>query len=332
MRTWRQAGPLTMVMAALAVVAAAVAQSAESAAQSYPQKPVRMVVPFPPGGVADIAGRVVGQKLSERWGQQVIIDNRTGAGGILGAEVAARAAPDGYTLLMTTGDFATIFPAAYAKLPYDPDKDFQPVAIVTNTPLVFIRNPDTPFKDVHGLIAAAKAKPGEIAFSSPGAGSTNHLTGELFASAAGLKLLHVPYRGGAPAAAAVASAEVPFGVIAISSAMPFVTGGKMAVLGVTSAQRVELVSDWPTLAEGGVPGFNAALWVGAWVPAGVPAPIVQKLHDDIAAAVKEKDVRERFASLGAGPVEMTSAEFKAYIKRETDRFTAVVKQAGVHIE
>lgn len=320
------------VGAALAALTLLVGFSAVVAAQGYPQKPVRVIVPFPPGGVADIAGRVVGQKLSERWGQQVVVDNRTGAGGILGAEVAARAAPDGYTLLMTTGDFATIFPSAYDKLPYNPDKEFQPVAIVTNTPLVFVGSPNAGFRDVKGLIAAAKARPGEIAFSSPGAASTNHLTGELFATDVGVKLLHVPYRGGAPAAAAVAGGEVPFGVIAISSALPFVSGGKMTVIGVTSAKRVPLVQDWPTLAEGGVPGFDAALWVGAWAPAGVPPQIVAKLHDDIASAIKEKDVRDRFASLGAGPVEMSQSEFKAYIKREADRFAAVVKQAGIRIE
>jgi tripartite-type tricarboxylate transporter receptor subunit TctC len=318
--------------AAFVMAAAAALLAGPATAQSYPQKPVHLIVGFAPGGVTDIAARVVGQKLSERWNQQVVIENRTGANGIVSVELVARSAADGYTLLVGTSDFATINPAAYAKLSYDPDRDFTPVAMLSNTPLVFVTSPKSGIASVKDLIAEAKAKPGQISFASPGNGSTNHLTGELFGEAIGAKLLHVPYRGGAPAAAAVAGGEVQVGIIAISSANPFVNGGSMKVLGVTSPERVPLVPDWPTLSEGGVPGFDAALWVGMWAPTGVPPAVVSKLHDDVGMAMKDKDVRDRFIQLGGFPVDMTIEQFKARMKADTARFTKVVKDAGVHIE
>lgn len=303
-----------------------------AAAQDYPTKPVHIIVGFQPGGVTDIAARVIGQKLSDAWKQQVIVENRTGAAGLVAVQLVQHAQPDGYTLLVTSTDFLTINPSAFVKLPYDPDKSFTTVASLTYTPLVFVTGMKTGLTSLKQLIAAAKAKPGTVAFSSPGTGSTNHLTGELFADAVGAKLVHVPYRGGVPAAQAVVSGEVPFGIIAISSAEPFVKGQQMRVLGVASPRRSPLAPDWPTIAEGGVPGFDAALRVGMWGPAGVPQPIIAKLQGGIAAALKAKDVLDRFAVLGAQPAIMPVEDFVAQTKSEEGRFAKVVKQEGIRIE
>ncbi|HTP83883.1 MAG TPA: tripartite tricarboxylate transporter substrate binding protein [Alphaproteobacteria bacterium] len=301
-------------------------------AQAYPEKPIHLIVGFQPGGVTDIAARVVGQKLSEAWKQQVVIENRTGAAGMVAVEVVSHAAPDGYTLLVTSTDFLTINPSAYAKLPYDPDKGFTTVASLTNTPVVFVTGMGTGINNLKDLIAAAKAKPGTVAFASPGPATTNHLTGELFADVIGTKVVHVPYRGGVPAAQAVVANEVQFGVIAISSAQPFVQGGTMKILGVASPERVSLAPQWPTIAEGGVTGFDAGLRVGMWGPAGLAKPVVDKLQGEIATALKEKSLLEKFAVLGAEPAAMSVADFTAQIKREAERYAKVVKQEGIRIE
>ncbi len=318
--------------AAVLFVAAMVALPIRAEAQAYPDKAIHVIVGFQPGGVTDIAARVIGQHLSDAWKQQVVVENRTGAAGLVAVQLVQHAAPDGYTLLVTSTDFLTINPSAFAKLPYDPDKSFTPIASLTFTPLVFVTGMTTGINSLKDLIAAAKAKPGTVAFASPGVGSTNHLTGELFADAIGTKLVHVAYRGGVPAAQAVVSGEVQMGIIAVSSAQPFVKGEKMKILGVASPQRVSLVPDWPTIAEQGVPGFDAALRVGMWGPAGVPQPIVAKLQGEIAKALKEKAVLDKFATLGNLPAEMPLKDFTAQIKTEEARFSKVVKQEGIRIE
>lgn len=325
--------PLSLRSAAVASLALALPLlPLRAAAQNYPAKPVHIIVGFQPGGVTDIAARVIGQKLSDAWKQQVIVENRTGAAGLVAIELVQHAQPDGYTLLVTTTDFLTINPSAFVNLPYDPDKSFTTVASLTYTPLVFVTGMTTGITNLKQLIADAKAKPGAISFSSPGTGSINHLTGELFADAISAKLVHVPYRGGVPAAEAVVSGEVPFGIIAVSSAEPFVKGQQMRVLGVAAPQRVSLVPDWPTVAEGGVPGFSAALRVGMWGPAGVPQPIVAKLQGEVARALEAKDVLDRFAVLGAQPAVMPVKDFAALIKTDEGRFAKVVKQEGIRIE
>jgi len=321
---------LRNIGAAVAIVLALVTGGA--LAQEYPQRPIKLIVPFPPGGVTDIAARVVGQKMSDKWGQQVVVENRSGAAGIVGVQVVQHAAPDGYTLLVTSGDFVAINPAAYAKLDYDANKDFAPIAMITNTPLVLVSSPKSGISNVKDLVAAAKAKPGELGFSTPGNGSTNHVTGELLAETLGIKLLHVPYRGGSPAATAVASGEVPLGIVAISTAKPFVGAGSMKVVGIANPKRMATVPDWQTLDEAGAPGFQAALWVGLWGPAGVAQPIVDMLHDEIGNILHQKEIQDRLATLGAQPFEMTNAQFVAYIKSEADRFGKVVKQANIRIE
>ena len=301
-------------------------------AQDYPQKAIHLIVPYPPGGVTDLAARLVGQKLAEKWGQQVLAENRPGAGGIVGAEVTARAAPDGYTLMVTVSDFLIVYPTAYTKLPYNPDKDFVTVAAMSDTPLVLIASLKSGFKTPKDAIAAAKAKPGEIAFSSPGAGSVNQLAGEMFGSAAGAKLLHVPYRGGGPAATAVAGGEVPLGIAAISTVLPYVSGDKAKVIGLFSTRRIASVPDWPTLAEGGVQGLDASLVVGMWAPAGTKPAIVAKLHDEINRILATQEVRERLAPLGAEPLVMSTAEFEAKIKKDAARYGEIIRREGIHIE
>lgn len=314
------------------VAAAALWLPLNAAAQDYPSKAIHFIVGFQPGGVTDIAARVVGQKLSDAWKQQVIIENRTGANGIVAAGLVAHAPADGYTLLVATTDFVTVNPSAYAKLPYNADRDFITVASFTYTPLVIVTGATTGINSLKDLIASAKAKPGTVAFASPGTGSVNHLTAELFADAIGAKLVHVPYRGGVPAAQAVVSGEVQMGIIAVSSAQPFVHGGKMKVLGVAAPKRLALVPDWPTIAEAGVPGFDAALRVGLWAPAGVAQPIVTKLQGEIAKVLKEKSVLDQFATLGAQPAEMPVAAFTALLKADAAKFGKVVQQEGIHIE
>jgi tripartite-type tricarboxylate transporter receptor subunit TctC len=303
-----------------------------TASAEYPEKVVRMVVPFAPGGVTDIAARVIGQKLSEQWKQQVIVENRPGAGGAIGVDQAVRSPADGYTLLMATNGEFTINPAVYAKLPYDPQKDVAPIIMVTSTPLMWVANANAPINSIAELIAAAKAKPGTIAYSSPGVGTMNHLTGEWFALATGTKFLHVAYRGGAPAATAIAGGEVPVGVVAISSGLPYIQGGKMKVLGLTTAKRSPRQPDWPTAAEAGVKDFDASIWVGLFAPAGTPLAILTKIENDVRQILKDPSVIERLAAIGAEPVGMPSGELKERIKLDAERFMKIAKEADIRID
>jgi tripartite-type tricarboxylate transporter receptor subunit TctC len=239
-------------------------------AQTYPSRPIKVIVPFPPGGVADVTARLIAQKLSEALGQPAVIENRTGASGTLGAEAAAKAAPDGYTLLMTTGDFITT-PALMPRMAFDPNKDLLPVAMIAAAPLLLGAHAGGPVGSVNDLLAQAKAKPGTIAFSSPGTGTINHLAVEWLAIEAGLKLLHVPYRGGAPAATAIAAGDVPTGAVTISSAQSLIDAGKIKPLALMTKERPSFApADWPTLAQMGL-AVDAELWVGLFVPAGTPS-------------------------------------------------------------
>ncbi|HEX9463254.1 MAG TPA: tripartite tricarboxylate transporter substrate-binding protein [Alphaproteobacteria bacterium] len=322
--------PMVAKLGAAALFILLAASSA--AAQDYPQRPVKLIVPFPAGGVADTVGRVVAQKLTSTWGQQAVIDNRTGAAGLVGVEVAAHAPADGYTLLLTTSDFVTVNPAAYPKLNYDPDKDFVPIAMLAKSPSVIVVNANAGIANLKDLAAAANAKPGEIAYSSPGAGTTNHLAAELLASDLKIKLLPVQYRGGAPAATAVATGEATLGVVAIPTGKAHVEAGTVKVLGITTADRASFVPDWPTIAEGGLPGFDLALWIVLYGPAGTPQPILKQLQSEVAVILKDADVRTRFAGLGAEPAEMPYDAFVARMKSDRATLGDVIKRAGVRIE
>ncbi|MEP9348517.1 tripartite tricarboxylate transporter substrate binding protein [Xanthobacter sp. KR7-225] len=326
LKTIARAG-LCAPLAALALFAA----PQTAAAQDFPTRPVHLIVPFAPGGVTDIAARVVGQKLAETWGQQVVVENRPGAGGTIGVDAAVRAAPDGYTLLMATNGEITINPALYKNLTHDPQKDLIPIAMVTNTPLLWAANANAPYSSLVEFIAAAKAKPGDIAYSSPGAGTMNHLTAEWFATLTGTKLLHVPYKGGAPAAAAIAGGEVPVSVLAVSSALPHVKSGKVKVLGMTTQARTQLAPDWPSAREAGIADFDASIWVGLFAPKGTPADIVAKVTTDLKAALADPAVVARLNTAGAEAVGLDGPAFLARIKADTARYGAIVKAAGIEI-
>ena len=305
-----------------------------AAAQEYPSRAVRIIVPYPPGGVTDIAARLVAQKLNERWGQPVVAENRPGAGAIVGVEAAAHSAPDGYTLLMVSGDFAAIHPFVYSKLPYKPE-DLAPITMVSDTPMVIVASAGSAISTVADLVKMAKARPGELGYATPGQGTSNHLVGEWLAGALGVKLLHVPYRGGAPAATAVAAGEVALGVIATSSAAPHVKSGKMRVLGLTNARRVGETANWPTLAESGVPAladFDTSIWVGLFAPVAVPRAIIAKVNADAKRALQEPDVRERLAGLGAEPVASSPEELAARIKRDAAFYGRIAREAGIHLD
>jgi len=316
---------------AVSLLASTVA-AAPAPADTYPSRPIHILVPYAPGGVSDIAARLVGQKLSDALGQPVIVENRPGGNGFIAVTAMLRAPADGYTLIVgTIGEFA-INPALYKEVPYDVEHDLVPVAMLSDTPLVFATNGDSPYHSVQEVVAAAKAKPETLGTSSPGAGTFNHIAIEQLNLRAGIKLLHVPYRGGAPAAAAVAAGDVPLSVLAISSAVPFLQSGKIRVLAVTTAKRSSFNADWKTLIEEGVPNINASNWVGMFASKQVPVPIVEKLHDEIQKILVMPDIREHFAIGGADTTPMSAADFAARIKSDTEDFKKIVAEAGIHVE
>ena len=299
----------------------------------YPNKPIRILVPFAPGGFVDVAARIVGQKLSEKWGQQVIVENRPGGNGFIAVTAAAKAAPDGYTLLMAhSGEFA-VNPAVFAKdIPYELERDFHPITLVSDAPIVIGAKSDGPYGSLQDLIAAAKAKPATLGMSTPGTGSINHLAGEWVALSSGVKFLHVPYKGGAPAAVAVAGGEVPFGLAAISSAMPQIKAGRVKVLAITTARKSPVDMSWPTVQEAGVKDVDISIWAGLFAPKGVPQPIRDKLYTEVAAILQMPDVKEKFAAGGSDTGGMRPEAFTAQIKREADKLKTIVEAAGVKPE
>lgn len=303
-----------------------------AATQEYPSRPIRIIVPFAPGGATDVPTRLIAPKMSESLGQPVVIENRTGAGGIIGIEAVAKSAPDGYTVLMASNAEYAMHPAIYPKLPYVPMRDFIPISIVAEQPLVVSVGAGSPYASLAELIAAAKAKPGALSYSTAGTGSTSHVLTELLAAAAGIKLLHVPYKGGAPASAAVASGEVSMSLIAMASVMPFVKGGKAKALGVMRARRVAAYPDWPTVEEAGVRGVDDSIWVGLAVPTGVPRDIVTRLAAEVSRTLRAADVRERFAALGIETVGSTPEEALARIQRESARYEKVIRAANIRAD
>jgi tripartite-type tricarboxylate transporter receptor subunit TctC len=298
-------------------------------AQDYPTRSIHFLVPYAPGGVSDIAARLVGQKLTEALGQHVVVENRPGGNGFVAIMATVKAPPDGYTFVVgTVGEFA-INPALYKSIPYNVENDLTPVAMLSDTPLVLAASSASPYRSVQDVITAAKAKPGDIPTASPGNGTFNHITIEWFGLGAGIKLLHIPYRGGAPAATSVAAGDVPLGVLAISSVVPFVQSERIRVLAVTTAKRSNYNPDWRTLQEEGIPEVDASNWVGMFAPKGVAQPIIDKLHGEIQKILVMKDVRERFAAGGADTTPMSIADFDARVKKDTVRFRKIVAEAGI---
>ena len=300
-------------------------------AQTYPQKALRIIVPFPAGGTTDILARAIGQKLTEQFKQQVIIDNRPGAGANIGAEIAARSPPDGYTLFGISTIHA-INPSLYSKLTYDPIKDFAPITNVAATSQILSVHPSLPVNSVKAFIAYARAKPGELNYSSAGNGSQPHLTGELFKTMTGVNLVHVPYKGAPPAMTDLLAGQVALTFATAPSAVPHVRSGKLRALGVSTAARIKALPDVPTIAEAGVTGFEAAGWNGLVAPAGVPAAIVERLHGTIVKIIEEPAMTKYLADQGADPWTMTPAQYADYIKSEVAKWAKVVKASGAKID
>jgi tripartite-type tricarboxylate transporter receptor subunit TctC len=302
----------------------------ERSGQAYPAKPIRVIILVVPGGGADVTSRMVGQKLTESWGQQVIVDNRPGGNGIVGMDIAAHANPDGYTLVLGTIGPVAVNPSLYKKLPYDPVADFEPVARGVSALNVLVVHPSVPVKSVKELIAHAKANPGKLTYGSSGVGFADHLAGELFNTSAGVKMVHVPYKGGAPAMLDLVGGNLQLIFATVSTALGSIKAGRISPLAVTFSKRVEQFPDWPTVAEAGVPGFAVDNWYGFLAPRGSPKTIVSKLHLEINRVLDMPDVRERLAGVGIYPFTApTPAAFGDYIKSEIRKYGKVVQAAGI---
>ena len=312
--------------------AAACALATSALAADYPTKPVRIVVPFPPGGPADALARMVGDKLQAALGQPVVVDNRPGAGGNIGMELGAKAAPDGHTLVLAPAGNLTVNPSLYRNVPYDVARDFAPVTVIAAVPNVLVVNPQVPAKDLAELIAYAKANPGKLNFASPGAGSGAHLAGELLKSTAGIEMVHVPFNGIAPAVTAVVAGDVQVMFAAAPSAMPQVTAGKLRALGVASPKRMAAAPALPTIDESGLPGFDVTSWYSIVVPATTPPAVIDRLQKEIARALEAPDVKAKLAGLGAEPVANTPADFAAMIRSESAKWGKIVKDANIKPE
>ena len=299
---------------------------------AFPDKPVRFVIGFTPGGPSDILARAVGQKLAERWGQQVVIENRPGAGGNLAAEVVAKSAPDGHTWLLGNNSILATNQSLYRKLPYDPVRDFAPVALVAVQPNILVVHPDVPAKSVSDLIGLLKKNPGKLNYASSGAGAAAHLAGELFKTMAGVDMVHVPYKGAQPALTDLIAGQVQLMFATSASVIPYMKAGRLRALAVTTAQRSPSVPELPTISEAGLPGFEATTWHGVVVPSAVPAPLVQRLNQELNSILSEKDLRERLAGLGAEVLTGTPREFADYIAREIPKWAKVVKDSGARAD
>ena len=314
------------------VVVLALAASSLAWAQDYPAKPVRVVVPYPPGGPTDVIVRVIANRLTESLGQPVVVENRAGASGMIGAELVAKAAPDGYTLLVNPS-IHVILPSLVPKMAYDAIKDFTHITLLVSVPLFLVVNNSLPVWSVQDLIAYAKANPGKLNFASASSGSSSQLAGEQFKLFAGVLMQHIPYKGSTPALTDVMGGQVQMMFDSTPSAMPFVKSGKLRALAVTTAKRTQAAPDIPSMAESGLPGFDHSNWYGVWGPPGMPREILNKLTVAIAATMQRKDVRDRLIELGADPVDgVTPAQFEAYAQSELARFAKIVKQAGVKME
>jgi tripartite-type tricarboxylate transporter receptor subunit TctC len=323
-------GPLARLAAALC--AGLVALLAAPAAADYPDRPIRLVVPFPAGGGADVLARTIMPRVAQELGASIVIDNRPGAGGNVGAEFVAHAAPDGYTLLYGTNGTHAINRALYAKQGFDPVRDFAPVSRMTQIAALLVVYPTVPAKNVAELVDYARANPGKVFFASAGNGTTSHLAGELFKTAAGVDIVHVPYRGGGLAAADVAGGQVQMMIDVMPNVLPLATGGKLRALGVTTAARVPAAPEIPTIAESGLPGFEVSAWDGIFAPAGTPPAVIERLNASIRAALADPKVREALVARGTQPVTSTPDELARHVVAESEKWARVVRQSGAKID
>src|SRR6266446_4740944 len=311
---------------------AALAISASAQAQVYPAKPIRMIVAYPPGGGTDIVGRMVAQKLGETLGQSVVVENRGGASGNIGTELAARIAPDGYTILMGNVAPNAINVSLFKNLPFDPVADFAPVSLVASTPNILVVHPATPARTVKEVIALAKAKPGTLNFASAGMGSSSHLAGELFRILAGAEIVHVPYKGAGPAMVDVLSGQIQLYFATMPAAMPHVKSGKLAPVAVTSVKRSQALPELPTIAESGVTGYEASTWYGLLAPAHTPGAVIARLHEGVVKILADPALHEGLAEQGFEPVGSSPEEFGAHIKSEIAKWSRVIRDAGIRPE
>ncbi|AGW90498.1 Bug family tripartite tricarboxylate transporter substrate binding protein [Cupriavidus necator] len=322
-----------LALASLAALAIAALPAKPARAQDgWPAKPITYIVPFAAGGSTDVLGRLIGQRLSQALGQPVVIENRAGAGGNIGTDYVAKAAPDGYTLVGGTISSHAINVSLYPKMPYDPVKNFQPVALIGTLPNVLVVNASSPWKSVQDVIAAAKARPAGVSFGSSGNGTSQHLSGELFASMAGLKLLHVPFKGSSPAVQALLGNQVDMVFENSIAAMPLIQAGKLRALASTGPRRAPELPDVPTVAESGLKGYEIVSWQAIFAPAGTPMPIVNRLSAEIGKIIHEPEVRNRLVNMGIEPSGAGPAELSAFQKAEVAKWGKLVKSAGIRVE
>jgi tripartite-type tricarboxylate transporter receptor subunit TctC len=319
------------IKAALALAAGCIAM-APAAAQNYPAKPIRFIVPFPPGGGNDTLARLIGQKITASTAQQVIVDNRPGAGGTIGAEAAARAPADGYTMFLAGVATHGINPNLRRKLPYDPVKDFDAVSLIASAPLLVVVHPSLPARTVKELVSLAKARPGQINYASNGAGGSSHLAGELFDMMTGTRMVHIPYKGLSPALTDLMSGQVQVMFSSAVAMLPQVKAGRLRAIAMTGARRSPAIPDLPTVAESGVPGYETGSWYGAVVPSGTPRPAVERLAQEIVAIVKSPDITHRLNEEAVIPIGSTPDEFAVHIRKELARWAQVIRQAGLQLE
>jgi len=315
-------------MNARAVAALAIAVTAPAFAQNFPAKPARLIVPFPAGGGSDVIGRIMAQKLTERLGQQVVVDNRPGAGGSIGTEAAVRSAPDGYTMVLASTSEIAINPTLYSKLSYDTVKDLAPIALIASTPMVVIVHPSLPVKTVKNLIALAAAKPGAINVASAGTGTITHLSGELFRSMTGVTWTHVPYKGAPPALTDLASGQVQVMFSSLPAAMAFIKIGRVKPIAVSTQKRAATLPEVPTVTESGVAGYDVEYWYGTFAPAATPKDIVIRFHEEFAQSLKQQDTINNLANQGASPGTLSQAQFADFVKAEAAKWSKVVKASG----
>jgi tripartite-type tricarboxylate transporter receptor subunit TctC len=317
---------------ALALVAATTVLSGGAHAQAYPAKAVRWIVPFPPGGGTDLISRTLAAKLGEAWGQQVVPDNRPGSGGTIGLAAAAKAPPDGYTIVLGQASNVAVAPGLYGKLPYDPVRDFAPVTQVIAAPLVLVSHPSFPARNARELVARARAQPGSITFGSPGNGTIGHLSIELLKSMAKVDMLHIPYNGAARAITELMGGQIVMYASSMPPALPLIQAGKLKALGVTTAKRLGPLPGVPTIAESGVPGYEAVNWYGVLLPANTPREIVAKVNADLVKILKLPDVQKRFEGEGGDIVANTPEAFASFIQKEIPKWTRVVKESGAKVD
>lgn len=328
MRQWSRAISLLARTVSVAVLASVTAAPA-AMAQAYPERPVKIVSPWPPGGSNDTISRLLAGRLAPALGQPVVVENRPGATGTLGVGQVARAPADGYTIVMGSSPTHATAPSIYPSLPYNPVSDFAPITLIGTTPNVLVVHPSIPAKSVAELIALAKQKPGALTFASAGNGSSQHLSGELFAVMSGVRLTHVPYKGAAPAIADMLAGHVNMGFHNMVDVLPHIKAGTLRAIGVTSPQRSKTIPDVPAIAESGIPGYAAEVWFGLFAPANTPRPVVQRLHQEITKALGDSEVRAKLDSFGAAVSGMGPEPFAAYLKEEVNKWSDIVRRAGV---